>query len=43
LLRWWLIAGSSLSRSRSDVARTWSPPLGDQMEDKVVNFGDTLL
>jgi hypothetical protein len=22
------------------VARTWSPPLGDQIEDKVVNFGD---
>ncbi|KAM3731261.1 hypothetical protein ACB098_12G149500 [Castanea mollissima] len=27
--------GSSLSRSRSDVARTWSP-LGDQMEDKLI-------
>ncbi|KAF5482534.1 hypothetical protein F2P56_003092 [Juglans regia] len=27
--------GSSLSRSRSDVARTWSPPIGDQIEDKL--------
>ncbi|KAG7989813.1 hypothetical protein I3843_03G255900 [Carya illinoinensis] len=27
---------SSLSRSRSDVARTWSPPIGDQTEDKLI-------
>ncbi|KAM7271861.1 hypothetical protein ACFE04_031075 [Oxalis oulophora] len=31
-----VLAGSSLSRSRSDIVRMQSPPLGDHREDKLV-------